>query len=102
MGAAVNLAGWHLSEAKRFFEELAVPVDLSNALKLDSWLLRYCRENHTDNIGKREARQRVPNRLRSIQEMEKALDTLAEHNRIRIVTEGRKERIEINPVLLAG
>lgn len=102
MSAAVHLAGWHLHEAKRFFDEIAVPVDLSNALKLDSWLIQYCRNHHTDGIGKREARQLAPNRLRNIQELEKALDTLAEHNRIRIITEGRKERIEINPQLLAG
>ncbi len=102
MGAAAHLAGWHLQEAKRFFEEIAVPVDLSNALKLDSWLVRYCRNNYTDGIGKREARQLAPNRLRNMPELEKALDTLAEHNRIRIITEGRKERIEINPQLLAG
>lgn len=102
MAAAAHLAGWHLHEAKRFFDEIAVPVDLSNAMKLDNWLTRYCKDHHTDSIGKREARQLAPNRLRSIQELEKALETLAEHNRVRIITEGRKERIEVNPQLLAG
>ncbi len=101
MAAAANLAGWYLHQAKRFFDEIAVPVDLSNALHLDNWLIRYCRNNHTDGIGKRDARQLAPNRLRSIQALEMALDTLNEHNRIRIITEGRKERIEINPQLLA-
>ncbi|MEB4589513.1 YfjI family protein [Candidatus Thiothrix sp. Deng01] len=102
MGAAANLAGWHLYEAKRFFDEIAVPVDISNALKLDGWLTRYCKDRHTDGIGKREARQLAPNRLRSIQELDRALDTLVEHNRVRIIAEGRKERIEVNPQLLAG
>lgn len=102
MEAAASLAGWHLYEAKRFFDEIAVPVDLSNALRLDDWLVQYCRSHYTSQIGKREARQLAPNRLRSIQELDKALEELAEHNRIRIITDGRKEFIEINPALLGG
>lgn len=102
MAAAAMLASWHLYEAKRFFDEIAVPADLSNALKLDDWLIQYCRNHHTNQIGKREARQLAPNSLRSIQELEKALIELEDHNRIRIITEGRKEFIEVNPALLGG
>jgi putative DNA primase/helicase len=102
MEAATQLATWHLYEARRFFSEIAVPTDLSNAIKLDSWLIQYCRNNHTDHIGKREARQLAPNRLRSSQELDKALEELAGANRIRIITEGRKEIIDINPTLLGG
>jgi putative DNA primase/helicase len=67
MEAATQLAAWHLYEARRFFSEIAVPTDLSNAIKLDSWLIQYCRNNHTDHVGKRETRQLAPNRLRNSQ-----------------------------------
>ncbi|MEZ5477176.1 MAG: hypothetical protein R3E95_06730 [Thiolinea sp.] len=76
MEAAAVLASWHLYEARRFFGELAVPTDLSNAIRLDNWLIRYCQANGTDFIGKREARQLAPNPLRSKQKLEEALDEL--------------------------
>ncbi|MBO0615286.1 YfjI family protein [Thiothrix fructosivorans] len=102
MEAATQLAAWHLYEARRFFSEIAVPTDLSNAIKLDSWLIQYCRNNHTDHVGKRETRQLAPNRLRNSQELDKALEELEGLSRIRIMTEGRKEFIEVNPALLGG
>lgn len=100
MEAAAMLASWHLYEARRFFGEIAVPTDLSNAIKLDSWLIRYCKNGHTDFIGKREARQLAPNQLRSKQKLDEALEELAASNRIRVEKEGRREIIEVNPKLL--
>lgn len=41
--SASRIAAWHLSEARRFFGELALPVELADAARLDSWLLDYCR-----------------------------------------------------------
>lgn len=100
MNAAVRLGLWYLDESRRFFEEVALPVDLSNALKLDSWLIKYCKDNHTDYIDKRKARQLAPNRLRNMQELEKALTELETHNRVKISQEERKTIIEVNPTLL--
>lgn len=100
MNAAVRLGLWYLDESRRFFEEVALPVDLSNALKLDSWLIKYCKDNHTDYIDKRKARQLAPNRLRNMQELEKALTELETHNRVKISQEERKTIIEVNPILL--
>lgn len=102
MEVAATLAGWHLYEARRFFGELAVPADLSNAVKLDAWLIQYCQLNGTDFINKREAQRLCPNRLRSKQKLNDALAELEEANRVKIETEGRSSIIEINPALLGG
>ncbi len=100
MGKAAHLAGWHLRESKRFFDEIAVPLDLSNALKLDEWLVQYCNNSHSNSINRREIQRLAPNRLRNGADLDKALDELADANRIRVISEGRKAFIEINPALL--
>lgn len=102
MEAAATLASWHLYEARRFFGELAVPTDLSNAIRLDSWLLDYCRSTHTDTLTRRDIQRLAPNRVRNGSDLDKALSELESSNRIRQSTEGRKVFIEVNPALLGG
>ncbi|MGH8660095.1 MAG: YfjI family protein [Gammaproteobacteria bacterium] len=41
--SASRIAAWHLNESRRFFGELALPAELVNAARLDSWLIDYCR-----------------------------------------------------------
>lgn len=102
MNAAVRLGLWYLEESKRFFEEVALPSDLINAIKLDSWLIDYCKTRQAGHIEKSKARQLAPNKLRNIQELNKALEELELRNRIRVSTDetGRRGVIEVNPNLL--
>lgn len=102
MEAAAVLASWHLYEARRFFNELAVPNDLSNAIKLDTWLINYCQSQQISEIGRRDIQRLAPNRVRQGTDLDKALSELEQANRIRQHTEGRKVFIEINPALLQG
>jgi putative DNA primase/helicase len=42
-----RIAAWHLNESRRFFGELALPVELANAARLDRWLIEYCKRERT-------------------------------------------------------
>ena len=44
---ASRIAAWHLNESRRFFGELALPAELADAARLDSWLIEYCRRERT-------------------------------------------------------
>jgi putative DNA primase/helicase len=111
MGAAVGpecfagasrIAAWHLNEARRFFGELALPVELANAGRLDSWLIDYCRRGRTHVVPRREVQRCGPNGLRAKAALTEALRELAEAGRIREVHEARRKDILVNPALLAG
>lgn len=100
MTAACKLAIWYLYEARRFFGEIALPVEDLDAVKLDSWLIAECKATGSNAIGKTHTLQR--SNLRKADKLNKALDTLERANRIRQVKEGRMAVIEINPALLKG
>ena len=44
---ASRITAWHLSEARRFFGELALPAELADAARLDSWLIEHCQRERT-------------------------------------------------------
>ncbi|WAR44288.1 DUF3987 domain-containing protein [Methylomonas rapida] len=98
--SASRIAAWHLSEARRFFGELALPVELANAARLDAWLIDYCRRERTHIIPRREAQRSGP--VRDKDALKNALQELDELGRARLVMEGRRKDILINPALLAG
>ncbi len=102
MEAACTLAEWHLYEAKRLLGEIALPVEIANASKLDAWLLAYCREKNIEAIPSRLARQYGPSSLRSKIIFDNALNELSDLHRIRIAKEGKKRIIQIHPDLLEG
>ena len=45
--AASNIVAWHLNESRRLLGELAVPAELMDAVRLDAWLISYCRQERT-------------------------------------------------------
>lgn len=92
------ITAWHLSEARRFFGELALPVELANAARLDKWLIEHGQRERTLEIGKRYVRQRGP--LRDGAAMDAAIHELAEHDRLRVVKDGKRIGIRINPALI--
>lgn len=94
---ASDIVTWHLYEAKRFFAENRTNPDDLLAGKLDSWLL----ERKEQRIAKNDIRQCGPNSLREKEKLDSALNTLVMARRVRIVQEGKKVLIEVNPALLA-
>ncbi len=97
---ASRIAAWHLHEARRFFGELALPVELANAVRLDSWLLECCKRQRTYSVPRRELQRLGP--VRDKEPLKNALKELEDLGRVRVIQEGRKIEIKINPQLLNG
>jgi len=97
---ASRVAAWHLYEARRFFGELGLPVELADAGRLDSWLLGHCARNRTGTIPTREAQRMGP--VREGARLTAAVDALVELDRLRLVQTGRRKRLKVNPGLLEG
>ena len=107
MGGAVGLecfesasliAAWHLNESRRFLGELALPAELADAGRLDSWLLAHCKQGKTHFVGKNHVRQHGP--LRDGARLDAAIRELAELDRLRLVKDGKRLTIQMNPVLV--
>lgn len=98
--SAVMIVGWHLTESKRFFGELALPQGLLDAVKLDGYLLLQCRENGTATVGRRHLQQFGP--VRDGKRLEAALAMLVEADRVRVETSQKPHTVYINPALVGG
>ncbi|WP_333879193.1 YfjI family protein [Methylobacter sp.] len=97
---ASRVAAWHLNEARRFFGELALPVELANAVRLDNWLLEFCKRQKADSVSRRELQRLGP--VRDKDQLKNALEELVDFGRVRIIPEGRRIDVQINPQLLNG
>lgn len=97
---ASRIAAWHLSESRRFFGELALPAELANAARLDSWMIEYGRREHTHRIGKSLVMQYGPLRQKAI--LDDAIAHLSELDRLQVHKEGKKIILKVNPALLDG
>ena len=95
---ASRIAAWHLHEARRFFGELALPAELADAARLDSWLIEYCQRERTHLVPTREAQRFGP--IRDKEKLTAALRELEELDRVRVVQEGRRKTIKVNPALV--
>jgi len=102
MESATRVTYWHLTEAKRFLGELAMPSELVNPARLDNWLLDYCKRERTDKVATREIQQFGPNGLRNKAKLTEAIKELADLGRVRVMNDGKKRLIQINPALLAA
>lgn len=100
MESAARVTLWHLTEAKRFLGELAMPPELANPARLEVWMLDYCKRENTDKVPTREVQQFGPGGLRDRATYTEAVKELAELGRARLVQDGKKRLIEIHPALL--
>jgi putative DNA primase/helicase len=96
--SASRIAAWHLSESRRFFGELALPEELADAARLDTWLIEHCRRQGIYMIGKRHVRQHGP--LRDGARLDIAIRELYELDRARTIRDGKRILLAINPSLL--
>ena len=95
---ASRITAWHLSEARRFLGELALPAELADAAQLDSWLIGYCQRVRTHIVGKNHVRQHGP--LRDGKRLDAAIQELAELDRLELVKVGKRLTIHLNPALV--
>lgn len=95
---ASRITAWHLSEARRFFGELALPAELADAARLDSWLIEHCRKGRTHFVGKNHVRQHGP--MRDGARLDAAIRELAQLDRLRLVKDGKRLTIQVNPALV--
>ncbi|AOI57202.1 hypothetical protein WI26_06090 [Burkholderia diffusa] len=98
--SASSIVAWHLSESKRFFSELAVSDGDVDAARLDAWLIEHCNTQRTRAVDKSRAMQFGP--LRNAASLSAALQALATLDRLRVVKEGKKTVIHLNPALING
>jgi putative DNA primase/helicase len=98
--SASRIAAWHLNESRRFFGELALPVELANAARLDSWLTAYCKRERTHMVPIAKLQQGGPGGLRSKAIIETTVRELEEAGRARWVRDGKRKMIAVNPALL--
>lgn len=107
MGGAIGLdsferasliTAWHLNEARRFFGELALPAELADAARLDSWLIEHCRKGRTHFVGKNHVRQHGP--MRDGARLDAAISELAQLDRLQLVKDGKRLTIQVNPALV--
>jgi hypothetical protein len=102
MVGAAAIAAWHLYEARRFFGEIALPPELNAAAKLDEWLQRCCRTNGVKAIPTRDVARLGPYRVRTEKAFNAAMDVLGGLGRVRVVKDGKRKLIQVNPALLGG
>jgi putative DNA primase/helicase len=65
-------------------------------------LLAYCRQHRVVSVPRRTVQQYGPNGLRGKAAIDAAVKELDELGRARLVQEGRRKDIQINPSLLDG
>jgi putative DNA primase/helicase len=102
MKSAATVAGWHLYEARRFMGEIALDAGVSNAVKLDAWLIGYCKQNKVARVSTRDIQREGPNCIRTKAILDAALEELTEAGRVRVVRDKQRKNVEINPALLEG
>ena len=96
--SAGRIVAWHLTEARRFFGELALSIELVDAARLDLWLVEYCKREHTYLVRKNHTRQFGPLRTRAT--LDAVLQELANLDRIQLVKDRKPLTIKVNPALL--
>jgi putative DNA primase/helicase len=97
VNAAGRIVSWHLFEARRFLGEVHRPKTLSDAVKLDKFLIRYFIKEKTTSCPTRTAMQFANLDKKSLEE---ALSDLHAAGRAELAQDGRKRFIQINPRLV--
>ena len=99
---ASRIAAWHLNESRRFFGELALPLELANAARLDRWMIDYCQRERTHLVPIAKLQQGGPNGLRSKTVIENSMRELENAGRAKWIHDGKRKMIAVNPALLTN
>lgn len=98
MESGCMVAAWHLHEARRFFGEVALPRELTDALRVIQWVKDYSRANGAREIATRDLQRLGP--VRDKGRLDAALKELQDHHQMRLRSEGKRRLAEVNPALL--
>jgi putative DNA primase/helicase len=100
--AAARIVLWHLYAARGLFAPLTLSREAANAATLDRWLIDRCRMEGRDGFSTRDVLNGGPNGTRKREDFDKAAEILAAHGRVRLVQEGKRKRLVVNPMLIDG
>jgi len=101
MRAAIRVVTWHLYEARRFFNQIAVPEEITNARSLEGWLVKRFREEGAYQVKANDILQSGPNPIREKKERNEAIRVLEEAGRLRQTRKANTNYVEINPKILS-
>jgi hypothetical protein len=82
--------------------DLDISTDLAAAIRLDNWLIAEARRAGSHRIATNRVYRCGPSPVRDAKDMKTALATLAERRRARLVEDGRRRFVEVNPMLIGG
>jgi putative DNA primase/helicase len=100
--SAAKIVLWHLYAAKGLFAPFTMSREAANAATLDRWLIDRCQMEGVTEFPRWNILNGGPNAVRRREEFDKALEILVQHGRARLVENGRKRTVMINPALLDG
>lgn len=95
---ASRIAAWHLNESRRFFGELALPVEMADAGRLDRWLIEYCKRERKHFVARRYAQRHGI--IRDGARLDAAIRELESLDRIQLRKDGKQLSIWLNPALM--
>lgn len=98
--SASRLVAWHLNESRRFFGEMALPQELSDAVRIDRWLIDEAKRKGACTFSKRHVRQFGG--VRDGARLNNAIKELESLDRLREIKDGRKVLLQLNPLLLGA
>jgi Protein of unknown function (DUF3987)/Primase C terminal 2 (PriCT-2) len=96
--SAAAVVIWHLYQAKHFLGPLSSSPEEARAAALDGWLRDHCRREGVSTASTRTIQQFGPVRARKA--LDEALAALVEGGRAKIIAEGKKRQVAVNPALL--
>lgn len=102
MHDAGEIVTWHLYSAKALLAPLSVSKDEANAASLDRWLLDRCAVEGVDGFLASTLLQSGPTVVRRRDDFNKAVDLLVSHGRVRVMKDGKRRKLAVNPDLLDG
>jgi len=80
---------------------LAMPPEVANPMRLENWIVDYCRKCQSQTVSTREIQRTGPGGLRDKETIKQAVAELVDLGRVRVIHQGRKRLIEVNPAILA-
>lgn len=100
MECGCMLAAWHLDEARRFFGEIVLPQDMADATRVSHWLLQYAQAQRVVEVATRDLQRMGP--IRQKERLDVALGELQARHHVRVLKDGKRRLVVINPTLLRG
>jgi putative DNA primase/helicase len=92
------IAAWHLNESRRFFGEIALPIEMADAARLDRWLIEYCKRERKNFVARRYAQRHGI--IRDGARLDAAISELESLDRIQLRKVEKQLSIWINPTLM--